>query len=188
MIRRLRSTFLPNIVLAVSNGQNPAGKPTLLEGKTSTHGMPAAYVCEHGVCKMPVTDAAGVSAQAESFRPLAQKIDFLGRKSYNQFPMIRLVLLAGFILILILGVAAPTMACDNECQCPDCDQSSMCMPEDDYVSTLPSGPADHLSANNSVGGEWDYSVPEDNCDDVADDIESSLLTSPLFVQFQSLLI
>jgi len=57
----LRATFLPNTVVAVADaggaaatGAGAAAVP-LLAGKTTIGGRPAAYVCDGGACKAPVT-------------------------------------------------------------------------------------------------------------------------------------
>jgi uncharacterized protein len=56
----LRSTFLPNTVVAVADTSMAASAEAavpLLAGKTPVGGRPAAYVCEAGTCKAPVTSA-----------------------------------------------------------------------------------------------------------------------------------
>jgi uncharacterized protein YyaL (SSP411 family) len=55
----LRTTYLPNVVIALADpgasGQDDA--VPLLQGKTPVEGKAAAYVCERGTCKAPVTSA-----------------------------------------------------------------------------------------------------------------------------------
>jgi uncharacterized protein YyaL (SSP411 family) len=51
LLRVVRSAFRPHMVLA---GGAPDGVP-LLEGREPVDGLAAAYVCEHFVCKAPVT-------------------------------------------------------------------------------------------------------------------------------------
>jgi len=70
IVRALRSKFLPNKVVAVSDGRKPAATLILLDGKTPTRGDPTAYVCEEGVCQLPTTDAATVLKQAETHVPI----------------------------------------------------------------------------------------------------------------------
>jgi hypothetical protein len=62
LLRTLRSTYRPHVVLA---GGEPDGVP-LLEGRDPVDGRAAAYVCEHFVCKAPVTTA---QALAEALDP-----------------------------------------------------------------------------------------------------------------------
>ena len=53
----LRATYLPNAVQALADPTDAgrASRVPLLEGKTDVNGRPAAYVCEDGACKLPVT-------------------------------------------------------------------------------------------------------------------------------------
>jgi len=53
----LRATYMPNAVhaLADTTDAGQAKKVPLLEGKTDVGGRPAAYVCQDGACKLPVT-------------------------------------------------------------------------------------------------------------------------------------
>jgi len=66
LLRALRSKYLPNKVVAVSDGLKSAAALVLLDGKTPTRGAPTAYVCEEGLCQLPTTDAATVLKQAET--------------------------------------------------------------------------------------------------------------------------
>ncbi|MBI4177895.1 hypothetical protein HY522_00540, partial [bacterium] len=70
IVGALRSKFLPNKVVAVSDARPPAAALVLLAGKTPTRSAPTAYVCEEGVCQLPPTDAATVLGQAETFAPI----------------------------------------------------------------------------------------------------------------------
>ena len=60
LLDRLRSTFLPNRVLAVAvegaDLQAQASLVPLLQGKAARKGQATAYVCEKGVCKLPTSD------------------------------------------------------------------------------------------------------------------------------------
>ncbi len=56
----VRSRLRPNLVLA--GGAEGAGRPELLEGRSSIDGAPAAYVCERFACRRPVTDPAELAA------------------------------------------------------------------------------------------------------------------------------
>jgi len=56
--------FLPNRVVAGSDGTRPEGSP-LLKGRTTIGGRPSAYVCEDYVCKLPVTSPADLAAQLD---------------------------------------------------------------------------------------------------------------------------
>jgi len=55
----LRDGWRPNLVVAVSDGSDAraAEAVPLLKGKTAVAGKAAAYVCESGTCKAPVTSA-----------------------------------------------------------------------------------------------------------------------------------
>jgi uncharacterized protein len=58
LVRVVRDSYRPHIVLA---GGVADGVP-LLEGRATVHGRAAAYVCEHFVCKAPVTSADALAA------------------------------------------------------------------------------------------------------------------------------
>ena len=58
LVRVVRSEFRPHIVLA---GGNSDGVP-LLEGREAVDGRAAAYVCEHFICKAPVTEPEELAA------------------------------------------------------------------------------------------------------------------------------
>jgi uncharacterized protein len=51
LLRVVRSTYRPRVVLAAGDGGVP-----LLEGRTPIDGKAAAYVCERFACRQPVTD------------------------------------------------------------------------------------------------------------------------------------
>ena len=55
----LAATYLPNVVVARAGPDDAraAAIVPLLEGKAPVEGRPAAYVCESGTCKAPVTSA-----------------------------------------------------------------------------------------------------------------------------------
>ncbi len=52
----VRAEHRPHLVLA--GGPQGSEQPELLRDRTTIDGSPAAYVCEHFVCKQPVTDAS----------------------------------------------------------------------------------------------------------------------------------
>ncbi len=58
LLRVIRDSYRPHIVLA---GGAADGVP-LLEGRATVDGRAAAYVCEHFVCKAPVTSADALAA------------------------------------------------------------------------------------------------------------------------------
>ena len=62
LARVVRGAFLPHVVLA---GGEADGIP-LLAGRTPVQGKPAAYVCEHFTCKLPVTSAEELAASLQS--------------------------------------------------------------------------------------------------------------------------
>jgi uncharacterized protein YyaL (SSP411 family) len=51
LVRAVRSAYRPHLVVAAGA---PDGVP-LLEGREPVDGKAAAYVCEHFVCRAPVT-------------------------------------------------------------------------------------------------------------------------------------
>jgi len=65
-LAKLRSIYLPNrIVVVTVDGADLAQQATLvplLEGKSAQGGLPTAYVCERGACKLPTRDP-GIFAQ-----------------------------------------------------------------------------------------------------------------------------
>jgi uncharacterized protein len=54
----VRSTIRPHLVLAA--GPEGSTEPPLLQGRAEVDGEPAAYVCEHFSCRLPVTSAAAL--------------------------------------------------------------------------------------------------------------------------------
>ena len=59
LLREVNGRYLPNRVLVGAEGESAAagsGLP-LLEGRGMLGGVSTAYVCEHYVCRLPVTDA-----------------------------------------------------------------------------------------------------------------------------------
>jgi uncharacterized protein YyaL (SSP411 family) len=56
----VRAGFRPHLVLA--GGPEGSDDPPLLDGRTTVEGKPAAYVCEHFSCQMPVTDPEALAA------------------------------------------------------------------------------------------------------------------------------
>ncbi len=75
LLRTVFGRFLPNKVVvgvdtspagaAAGAGSAIAGIP-LLEGREMLESKPTAYVCQHYVCQLPVTDAAALAQQLES--------------------------------------------------------------------------------------------------------------------------
>jgi len=57
LLRTVRGTFRPHLVLAGGEGDVP-----LLAGREPVQGRATAYVCEHFVCQAPVTDAGALAA------------------------------------------------------------------------------------------------------------------------------
>ncbi len=56
----VRTTWRPNIVMAVASPDDPRGARTvpLLEDRPQRDGSPTAYVCQRFVCRLPVTNAS----------------------------------------------------------------------------------------------------------------------------------
>jgi uncharacterized protein len=63
MLAAIRSGFRPNLVVASSGHPPPAGAPALLADRPLKDGRTTAYVCEHFVCKQPVTSVAELQQQ-----------------------------------------------------------------------------------------------------------------------------
>jgi len=70
LVRTLRKSFLPNKILALSDGMKSEEALVLLRDKVPIMGEPTAYVCEEGVCKLPTSDAKLLLSQAKTFIPL----------------------------------------------------------------------------------------------------------------------
>jgi uncharacterized protein YyaL (SSP411 family) len=70
----LRHTFLPSRALAgAEEGSASAALARvapIAAGKVAAGGRATAYVCEHGSCRAPVADAAGLAAQLAPVKPL----------------------------------------------------------------------------------------------------------------------
>ena len=67
MLAEVGRRYLPNrVAVGMPDPAQPplAGSP-LLEQRGLIDGQPAAYVCEHYVCRLPVTDAAALGAQLD---------------------------------------------------------------------------------------------------------------------------
>ncbi|HEX2234758.1 MAG TPA: thioredoxin domain-containing protein [Actinomycetota bacterium] len=64
LVDEVRGRFLPNKVMVVSGGDGAPSLP-LLEGRGGGNGA-TAYVCEAGVCKLPVTSAEELAAQLDA--------------------------------------------------------------------------------------------------------------------------
>ncbi len=68
LLETLRTVYLPNMVVALADPGAPgqADAIPLLQGKTPVEDGAAAYVCERGTCKAPVTTAADLRALLEA--------------------------------------------------------------------------------------------------------------------------
>jgi uncharacterized protein YyaL (SSP411 family) len=58
----VRGQFLPDVVVALKRPGEESMLP-LLQGREPVHGQPAAYVCEHYACRLPVTTAEELAEQ-----------------------------------------------------------------------------------------------------------------------------
>ncbi len=63
LLDMIRSEYRPNIVVAASAYPPPIDAPTLLTERPLKDGKSTAYVCEHFVCKRPVTTPEELRAQ-----------------------------------------------------------------------------------------------------------------------------
>ena len=63
LLNVIRSEYRPNIVVAASAYPPPNDAPTLLADRPLKDGKPTAYVCEHFICKQPVTTPEELQAQ-----------------------------------------------------------------------------------------------------------------------------
>jgi len=74
LLGKLRSTFLPNRVLAVvAEGRDLAAQSELvpiLEGKVARGGRATAYVCERRICDLPTSDPEVFEKQIRKVAPL----------------------------------------------------------------------------------------------------------------------
>jgi uncharacterized protein YyaL (SSP411 family) len=59
-----QARYLPNAVIALSDGSTLSGIP-LLQGKSTSGGEPTAFVCDRFACRAPVTDAEDLKQQLE---------------------------------------------------------------------------------------------------------------------------
>jgi hypothetical protein len=70
----LRSAFLPNraITGAPEGGALDAlaRVAPIARDRVAKDGLPTAYVCEHGACQLPATDAADLAAAIAPVKPL----------------------------------------------------------------------------------------------------------------------
>jgi hypothetical protein len=75
LLARLRSTFLPNRVLAVAvEGADLAAQARLVplvQGKLARKGEATAYVCEKRICALPTSDPEVFASQIRKVRPLS---------------------------------------------------------------------------------------------------------------------
>ena len=63
LLEPVRSQFMPNKVLIVSEDVSGAAKIPLLEGRTRIDGRATAYVCRNGTCDLPVDSAEELRSQ-----------------------------------------------------------------------------------------------------------------------------
>jgi uncharacterized protein len=63
LVRTVYQRFLPNSVLSVG----PPGSAPLLADRQLRGNAPTAYVCEHFACRLPVTSAAELAGQLDTF-------------------------------------------------------------------------------------------------------------------------
>ena len=63
LLEPVRSQFLPNKVLIVSEDASDAARIPLLEGRTRIDGRATAFVCRNGTCDLPVDSVDGLRAQ-----------------------------------------------------------------------------------------------------------------------------
>ncbi len=74
LLAKLRSTFVPNRVLAVavegSDFDAQSKLVPLLQGKVTRNGRATAYVCEQRVCKLPTSDPEVFARQIQKVEPL----------------------------------------------------------------------------------------------------------------------
>jgi uncharacterized protein len=65
LLEPVRSQFMPNKVLIVSEDAAEAGRIPLLEGRSRIDGRATAFVCRNGTCDLPVDSVEGLRAQLE---------------------------------------------------------------------------------------------------------------------------
>jgi uncharacterized protein YyaL (SSP411 family) len=61
LLHEVRRRYLPHTVLAFKEPDDESMLP-LLQGRGLVQGKPAAYVCEHYACQLPVTTPAALAA------------------------------------------------------------------------------------------------------------------------------
>ncbi len=69
LLEVINRRYLPNVVVAYSEGGEPPAGLNLLRHKDVAE-LPTAYVCEQGLCRLPVTEPEPLLRQLESFVPL----------------------------------------------------------------------------------------------------------------------
>ncbi|MDX1379322.1 MAG: hypothetical protein R3307_10770, partial [Anaerolineales bacterium] len=62
LIKKVRSQYRPNAIVAVSAIPPPEDAPALLRDRPVRQGKPTAYVCEGFVCKKPVTSSSDLES------------------------------------------------------------------------------------------------------------------------------
>ena len=65
LLTRVRESYRPNLVLAVSAFPPAPGSPALLAERPMQAGQPTAYVCEGFVCNLPVTQPEELAGQLQ---------------------------------------------------------------------------------------------------------------------------
>ena len=64
LLEEVHKSYIPNrVMLGVEDGDQPADRLPLLEGRQKIDGVATAYVCENYVCQLPVTDPQALARQ-----------------------------------------------------------------------------------------------------------------------------